>query len=301
MNTDRCELLLKILEKGSLAGAAEDMGYSASAVSRSLETLEAEAGFCILRRGRQGVALTKEGELLLPAIREIALAGRHYKEAVARVSGIESGDVTIGSAYPRFYPDITGIIEQFSEAYPHIRVTVVDGTSSEIAERVTAGEVDLGIISYREEYAGRERERWHHLLWDRLVIALAKSDPLAERESLTAADLKGRPYIEMYPGRESDNSRYFERNGLRPNTVFSATDTLAMYFMVKAGLGVSMTNEMLLPELPDDIAYVPLEGAEPVEVGVVFPERGTESPAARIFRRFALERLDRAWQGPAQR
>ena len=54
MNTDRCELLLKILEKGSLAGAAEDMGYSASAVSRSLETLEAEAGFRILRRSRQG-------------------------------------------------------------------------------------------------------------------------------------------------------------------------------------------------------------------------------------------------------
>ena len=124
MNTERCELLLKILERGSLAQAAEEMGYSASAVSRSVEAMEEEAGFRILNRSRRGIALTKEGELLLPAVREIAEAGKHYEDAVFRIKGIESGSVVIGTAYAGYYPMIAGIVRSFSEKYPRIRVSI---------------------------------------------------------------------------------------------------------------------------------------------------------------------------------
>ena len=291
MNTERCELLLKILERGSLAQAAEEMGYSASAVSRSVESMEEEAGFRILNRSRKGIALTKEGELLLPAVREIAEAGKHYEETVFRIKGIESGSVVIGTAYAGYYPKIADIVRGFSEKYPRIRVSILDSTSSDIAERIENGRADLGIISYRKEYAAKNSSRWHTLIRDRLVAAVAKTDPLAKKKSITDEELRSRPYIEMHPGVESDNSRYFEKKGFRPDTAYTANDCLAMYFMVKAGLGIGMLNEIVARELPDDIAYIPLKNAEKIDIGLLFPDEKTASPAAKIFLRFVTERI----------
>ena len=291
MNTERCELLLKILERGSLAQAAEEMGYSASAVSRSVEAMEEEAGFRILNRSRRGIALTKEGELLLPAVREIAEAGKHYEDAVFRIKGIESGSVVIGTAYAGYYPMIAGIVRSFSEKHPRIRVSILDSTSSDIAERIENGKADLGIISYRKEYAGRNSARWHTLIRDRLVAAVAKTDPLAKKKRITDEELRSRPYIEMHPGIESDNSRYFEKKGFRPDTAYTANDCLALYFMVKAGLGIGMLNEIIARELPDDIAYIPLKNAEKLDIGLLFPDERTASPAAKIFRRFVMEHI----------
>lgn len=289
MNTERCELFLRILERGSLAQAAEEMGYSASAVSRTVEAMEEETGFRILNRSRRGIALTKEGEMLLPAIREIAEAGKHYEDTIYRIRGIESGNVVVGTAYAGYFPMIADIVRSFSEKYPRIRVSILDSTSSDIAERIEKGKADLGIISYRKEYAAKNSARWHTLTRDRLMAAVAKTDPLAEKKSITDDDLRSRPYIEMHPGVESDNSRYFEKKGFRPETAYTTDDCMAMYFMVKAGLGIGMLNEIISRELPDDIAYIPLKDAESSEIGLLFPDEKTASPAAKIFRKFVTD------------
>ena len=291
MNTERCELLLKILERGSLVQAAEEMGYSASAVSRSVEAMEEEAGFRILNRSRRGIALTKEGEILLPAVREIAAAGKHYEDTILRIRGIESGSVVIGTAYAGYYPKIAAIVRGFSEKYPRIRVSILDGTSSGIAERIGNGKTDLGIISGWKEYAGNDGTRWYPLIRDRLVAVISKTDPLAKKKSITDEELLSRSYIEIHPGIESDNSRYFEKRGFRPDTAYTANDSLAMYYMVKAGLGVGITNEIIARELPDDVACIPLKNAECFDIGLLFPEEKTASPAAKIFRRFVMEHL----------
>ena len=68
MDTRKCQVLLKVLECGSMAGAAEVFGYDPSGISRMIASMERETGFALLVRGKNGISLTKGGERLLPVI-----------------------------------------------------------------------------------------------------------------------------------------------------------------------------------------------------------------------------------------
>ena len=67
MKLDKYQVLSAVVEQRSLTLAANALGCTQSAVSHSLDTLERELGFPLLKRGRAGVTLTNEGEQLLPA------------------------------------------------------------------------------------------------------------------------------------------------------------------------------------------------------------------------------------------
>ena len=55
MESEKCRVLLCAIDKGSITAAAEAMGYTISGVSRMMAALEAEVGFPLLRRSREGV------------------------------------------------------------------------------------------------------------------------------------------------------------------------------------------------------------------------------------------------------
>ena len=66
-----CEVLmnryiafLKVFERNSFSDAARDLGYTQSAVSQMIKSLEEELGVTLLVRSRSGVALTYEGRHL---------------------------------------------------------------------------------------------------------------------------------------------------------------------------------------------------------------------------------------------
>lgn len=61
---------LKVFERNSFSDAARDLGYTQSAVSQMIKSLEAELGVTLLVRSRSGVTLTYEGRHLLPYIRD---------------------------------------------------------------------------------------------------------------------------------------------------------------------------------------------------------------------------------------
>ena len=77
MESEKCRVLLCAIDKGSITAAAEAMGYTISGVSRMMAALEAEVGFPLLRRSREGVTPTNECCRLLPSFREMVAHGGH--------------------------------------------------------------------------------------------------------------------------------------------------------------------------------------------------------------------------------
>ena len=71
MSLQKYTALLKTVELGSISRAAEEMGYTQSAVSRMIADLEEQWGLDLLRRSRAGVSLTSSGKRLLPILRSI--------------------------------------------------------------------------------------------------------------------------------------------------------------------------------------------------------------------------------------
>lgn len=76
MDTEKSSALLKVLEAGNLSAAADALGYTPSGISRMMASLEQELGFPSLFRSKAGIEPTPECTRMLPAIKELASAGR---------------------------------------------------------------------------------------------------------------------------------------------------------------------------------------------------------------------------------
>ena len=71
VNTEKCRLLLQVIQAGSFSSTAERLGYTPSGVMRAIASLEKEIGFTLLGRTAQGVYLTREGQAVLPYLRRL--------------------------------------------------------------------------------------------------------------------------------------------------------------------------------------------------------------------------------------
>ena len=280
MDTEKWGALLCAVETGSLTGAAERLGYTPSGVSRIVAALEAEAGFPLLARSRGGVRPTPACETLLPALRELVRCGEHCRQLAAQVRGLETGAVTVGTSYSLYYRWLSRLVAAFTARHPGIRVDIVEGVSSELSGALAEGRVDLCVISRREGPF-----RWLSLREDPLVAWVPADHPAAAAGVFPLAAFQTEPFIEIFPGRETDNSRFFARQGIRPNTRYTTCDVWAAWSMVEAGLGVTLTNALY--DLPGGVAAVPLDPPQTVSIGIALPPEDVLSPAARRFAAFA--------------
>ena len=226
MDTKKCAALLRALETGSITAAAAELGYTPSGVSRAVASLEEELGIPLLRRSRSGVVPTRECETLLPMLRELLRTAARTEESAARLRGVEIGHITIGTAYSAFYPRLALAAAEFRRDHPGVSVSFVEGLSSELAERVARGEADFCVISRRGEPC-----EWTPLLTDSLVLWLPASHPAAAKKSFPVRELESEAYIEMYPERETDNSRLLAALGIKTAAVCSTSDIDAAFAM----------------------------------------------------------------------
>ena len=86
-----------IIETGSFSKTAEEMGYSQSAVSQMIRSLENEVSLPLLIRSHNGVELTHEGKELMPYIRSVVNSYRMLEEKTKELKGMNSGEIRIGT------------------------------------------------------------------------------------------------------------------------------------------------------------------------------------------------------------
>ena len=287
MDTEKCTALLCVLESGSITAAAEKLGYTVSGVSRMMAALEAESGFPLLVRSKNGVAATEDCRSLLPTIKDLARMGRLYEARCAAVRGLDTGVIRVGSVYSACYDWLAQTAADFSRKHPGIGVRFLQGSSSEFYSLLSEHAVDFCIVSRREGDFD-----FHVLKTDPLMAWVPAGHPSAEKASYPLKDFEKDPYIDTYPGQDTDNSRAFHAHGLSPHGQFLSVDVHATRAMVAAGLGVSLNNAILSHGLDlTGIAVLPTQPLCEVEIGIAAPRQADRSPAADSFLKYALGHL----------
>ena len=124
MNTEKCRLLLQVIQAGSFSSAAERLGYTPSGVMRSIASLEKEIGFPLLGRTAQGIYLTREGQAVLPYLRRLIRDENALLQYSAQIRGLTAGDIYIGSYFSVAANWLPQIIQAFQHAYPAVHVHI---------------------------------------------------------------------------------------------------------------------------------------------------------------------------------
>ena len=193
------------VEMGSITKAAEAMGYTQSAVSRMVADLEDEWNLNLLRRSRGGLALSSDGLMLLPYIKDLCSHYEALQEQANSLKGLETGFIRIGSCSSFSTQCLPSILKNFEQRYPRIVFQLQNMEYSETEEALCAGEIDCGFISapYSPELDVTV------LLRDRMLAVLPPDHPLADAPSYPLKRFSGERIIKLTDEANNEVSKVF--------------------------------------------------------------------------------------------
>jgi DNA-binding transcriptional LysR family regulator len=196
-----------VVQNGSMAKAAAQLGVSHPTVSEVIAGLEHTFGVSLFERGPHGVELTAFGDALLQ--RSVAAFDELKQGArdIEFLTDSTSGEVRIGCAESLSASILPSILEQFSQWYPRVSLSVdAVVTGSPEIPRLRDRSLDLVLARMRPlaELNFADDLSVEILFDEELVVVAGQQSPWARRRKLDLADLVDAPWLLT----SSDNWNY---------------------------------------------------------------------------------------------
>ena len=126
------EIFDAVARQGSFNKAAQQLHLTPSAISHAIAVMEAELGFTLFNRGKNGVTMTSYGASLYPSIRAVLNSDEALQQSIARLNGLEKGKVKLGAFNSICSGLLPSILKGFMDHYPQIEVEVYQGTYDDV-------------------------------------------------------------------------------------------------------------------------------------------------------------------------
>ena len=132
----------RIVERGSFARAAEDLGVSPALLSREVKLLEESLGAALLTRSTRSMSLTDAGRLYYEEALGILGAVSEVESRIREGAGAVRGHLRVNASSSFGQMVIAPFLPGFLDAYPDIRFTL--SMDDRVVDMVEAG-FDLSI------------------------------------------------------------------------------------------------------------------------------------------------------------
>ncbi|QHC26850.1 LysR family transcriptional regulator [Streptomyces sp. GS7] len=187
------ELLLAVARLGSLGRAAQAQGITQPAASSRIRSMERQLGVALVERSPRGSRLTDAGVLVTDWARQVVEAAEAFDAGAQALRGRRDSRLRVAASMTIAEYLLPGWLIALRAQRPGTAVSLLAGNSTAVAERLLAGEADLGFVEGLDVPAGLEGAVIGH---DRLIVVAAPSHPWTRRRSgLTAAELAATPLI----------------------------------------------------------------------------------------------------------
>ena len=282
MAIHKYQAFVKVAEMGSITKAAEAMGYTQSAVSRMVADLEDEWNLNLLRRSRGGLALSSDGLMLLPYIKDLCSHYEALQEQANSLKGLETGFIRIGSCSSFSTQCLPSILKNFEQRYPRIVFQLQNMEYSEAEEALCAGEIDCGFISapYSPELDVTV------LLRDKMLAVLPPSHPLAGKDAVTLDDIRACPIIMPQRGSDNDIRQVLDLERHEVEIRYVLNDDLSTLAMVNGGFGVSVMPRLIIESCGIELTTRPLDPPACRIIGIATPRGRRPTSLADAFIEF---------------
>lgn len=291
MDTRKYEVVLRIAERGKFAQAAEDLGYTQSALSQMVASLEAELGFKLLERSRLGSRLTVEGEQLLPLIEQAVAVERSLWERADEINGLETGVVRMGTISSISTHWLPPLIKRFEEEHPGVTFVIHHGDYALIPEWINAGLVDFGFVNPDASGAVGGLET-RCLKRGPMSAVLPKGHRLAALEAVPLEELACEPFILLEEGGYYEPLEAFLACGCAPNIKYTIHDDYSIMAMVEQGLGVTVLADLVMKRSPYDLEVRPTEPPVSRTIALAYKSADRLPIAAKRFMALIEENVD---------
>ncbi|MGB3177837.1 MAG: LysR family transcriptional regulator [Albidovulum sp.] len=265
---------------GTLAGAAEFLGRTPSAISMTLAQFEAHIG-APLFAGERKNRLTPLGLRVLEECDRALNTFDRSTEAIDRHARSTAGTVRVAAVPSATATILPMAIAHYRQTRPDVRLEVSDLDSASVLQRLQFDEADIGIVSsghgstkFAADVIGET------LVTDRLGIVCRADSPVAEHPSgwdaLAAEPLIMNPLCAFvdHPGLQA----------LIASATLSAPNTMTLLSFVRSGLGATILPQRVLASEPPGLIF--LTPDDPIVercLTVLTPKNRPPSPASLAF------------------
>jgi DNA-binding transcriptional LysR family regulator len=226
MDTRKLRHVLGLVEHLTFTRASIEVNLSQPALSRSIQSIEAELGVRLFDRGPTGVELTPYGEVFTERARKVLAELNELRRDIELVRRGEYGEITLGFGPTAAALLKAPLLEHFAVNAPQVRLTVKGGTYEELLRLLLEEKIDIffgdvALLSYRQDLQVDTLPCW------RSGFFCAASHPLAQRSQVSPAELLNYPVgcIKLSAWAMADLDMYFE--GSIEAAIHFQTDVLA--------------------------------------------------------------------------
>lgn len=277
-------MLSNVARHGTIAAAADAVGYTASAVSQQLSALEKAAGTPVLERVGRNVRLTDAGrELVVHADR--LLAG--MEEAISSIERVNNE--VRGSMTMSMYESISGtllpsLLTRMRDRHPDLEIRTAQYDANEGIEDLAKGVIDVSfVVDYPHTPEPRRDDLIHvPVIDDRFFLVVPEDDPIKGRR-VDLARVAERPFIAPGHGCGRSITMACREAGFDPDVVHRQNDYPAALHLIAGGHGVALIPGLGIVHRPPGVRVIEL--ARPVSrtVELAYRVASAERPAIKAI------------------
>jgi LysR family cys regulon transcriptional activator len=246
MKLQQLRYLLEVSRQGlNVSAAAETLFTSQPGISKQIRLLEEELGVDVfVRNGKRVTGVTQPGRIILEMAERILRDAENLKQVGREFCNEAVGRLSLAVTHTQARYALPEVVRVFIRRYPLVRLSLLQGNPTQVAQMVISGEADIAIATESiDMYKELVTLPCHQ--WNRGVIT-PPGHPLLEQQPLSLNAIAQYPLITYdfaFAGRSKIN-KAFEARGLAPNIVLTALDSDVIKTYVELGLGVGIIARM---------------------------------------------------------
>lgn len=272
MKAQHIQTLVAIADAGSLRGAAELVGKSQPALTKSLRQAEEDLGITIFQRSSRGVVPTHLGERVLSRARAIASEMGRLNDEIAQLRGEQVGRIHVCVSPLAAVKIVPHALAWFHKDHPNIEVHLTSGLFPNALKPLRDGKIDMVIGPSPPTEIAREI-KVEPLLSTPVVVITSQTSPYRKVSSLS--ELTDAPWIMIgAPQGPGDVFRnLFLSSGLTPPSASTTSESYFGAMSLVESLGAVCTFPLRLLEDVQrgwEVAEIPIkETLEPIEIALM--------------------------------
>lgn len=276
----RYDAFIKTVETGSFSKAADQLGYTQSAVSQMIRALEQELSTTLINRTKNNISLTADGQQYYPYIIKIRNTQRELVEKHKEMQNLEGGIIRIATMASVSCNILPGFIKSFKEEYPAVEFALFTSDNyEEVIKLINEDSVDFGFINTLIASGLNTTP----LMKDEFLAVLPENHRLAKYDTLKLSDLAKEPFILLEEGKFSDIQMYLSNQKIEPNINYRVFDDYTIMAMIEKEMGVGILPEMILKRTGYNIAVKHLSPGLFRDITIAYKDKDVLPIASKKF------------------
>lgn len=285
LNLDNLIAFLFVAKEKSFSAAAARLFLTQPAVTTKIKCLERQFGVKLFATTGKDLQLTEVGKSILPLAEEIYARSKEIEHVMGSFKDSAKGVLRLGAARSVAQTYLPVLLNIFNEQFPNIQISVTEGSSTEIIQKISEFKYDLGIIP---RVPLGPKFTAFSISSEKMEFVASGGHPMAHRTHIPMKELLKQPFIIQGEGSATRSKvlDLFDKYSVTPTISLEAGNQEMIKNFLLAGKGIALIFPAVVKdELEKGLLRVlNVEDSNLfIEVQLVFLAGAPLSPSAKEF------------------